>query len=327
MTDQRCYVAPTAVVSGDVTLGARCSIWHGAVLRGDEGPIALGARTNIQDNAVVHVSAGHPVTLGEGVTVGHGAIVHGCEVGDNTLIGMGAIVMDGARVGNNCIVGAGTLVTQGAVIPDGRVVFGSPARVIRRMGADDVAANKRNADIYVRLAGDALESASHHPGVTDEEGGTMELRRANADDIPDIQRLLVQVCNVHAEGRPDLFQKDGTKYTVDELRQILSDDDRPVFVAAEDGHVRGYAFCVVEDYTHDTARTHVRSLYIDDICVDAAARGRHVGTAVYEHVIAWAREQGFYNVTLNVWSCNPGAQRFYEAMGMTPYKVAMEQVL
>ena len=95
----------------------------------------------------------------------------------------------------------------------------------------------------------------------------------------------------------------------------------------EDGHVQGYAFCVVEDFTQDTARTHVRSLYIDDICVDEAARGRHVGSTVYNYVIDWARERGFYNVTLNVWSCNPGAQRFYEAMGMKPFKIGMEQVL
>jgi ribosomal protein S18 acetylase RimI-like enzyme len=157
---------------------------------------------------------------------------------------------------------------------------------------------------------------------------TMQVRRAQEKDIPTIQRLLVQVCQVHADGRPDLFQADGTKYTEDELRVMITDDSRPIFVAVGDAdEVLGYAFCVHEDYTADTARTHIRSLYIDDICVDEAARGRHVGTAVYEHVLAYAREQGFYNVTLNVWSCNPGAQRFYEAMGMQPYKIGMEQVL
>jgi ribosomal protein S18 acetylase RimI-like enzyme len=156
----------------------------------------------------------------------------------------------------------------------------------------------------------------------------MKMRRAQTSDIPDIQRLLVQVCTVHAEGRPDLFQADGTKYTADELEEIIADDNRPIFVCVgEDDRVRGYAFCVIEDFTKDTARTHVRSLYIDDICVDEAARGQHVGSTVYNYVIDWAREQGFYNVTLNVWSCNPGAQRFYEAMGMKPFKIGMEQVL
>lgn len=156
----------------------------------------------------------------------------------------------------------------------------------------------------------------------------MDIRRARQEDIPGIQKLLLQVCQVHADGRPDLFQSGGTKYTDEQLAGIIADDERPIFVAVDaEQNVLGYAFCVHEDYTHDTARTHIRSLYIDDICVDEAARGQHVGSAVYDHVIAFAREQGFYNVTLNVWSCNPGAQRFYEAMGMRPYKVGMEQVL
>ncbi len=156
----------------------------------------------------------------------------------------------------------------------------------------------------------------------------MEIRRAQEGDIPGILELLRQVCQVHADGRPDLFQSGGTKYTAEELSELIANDERPIFVAVDtDGSVLGYAFCVYEDYRGDTARTHIRSLYIDDICVHEAARGRHVGTAVYDYVIAFAREQGFYNVTLNVWSCNPGAQAFYEAMGMKPFKVGMEQVL
>ncbi len=319
------YVAPGATVVGDVRLGEECSVWHGAVLRGDESAITIGARTNIQDNAVVHVSHQFPTVLGEGVTVGHGAIVHGCSVGDNTLIGMGSIVLDGATVGRDCIIGAGALVMQGMAIPSGSVAFGCPARVVRSMTQADVAANRDNAQEYVRLAREALQSSLQARPMREDR---MELRRARPTDIPDIQRLLVQVCDVHAEGRPDLFQKGGTKYTAEELAQIVADDDRPIFVGVDDGgHVLGYAFCVVEDYTTDTARTHVRSLYIDDICVDEAARGRHVGSLVYHHVLDYARQQGFYNVTLNVWSCNPGAQGFYEAMGMKPYKIGMEQIL
>ena len=319
------FVAPTAVVTGEVTISEGCSIWHGAVLRADEDAIVLGPRTNVQDNAVVHVSAGHPAILGEGVTVGHGAIVHGCMVGDNTLIGMGSIILDGARIGSNCIVGAGALVKKGDVIPDGLVVLGIPARAARKMTEDDIAANHRNAEIYVNLAREAVGPCK---STSPTRETPMKMRRAQASDIPDIQRLLVQVCTVHAEGRPDLFQAGGTKYTADELEEIVADDGRPIFVCVgEDGCVLGYAFCVIEDFTQDTARTHVRSLYIDDICVDEAARGRHVGSTVYNYVIDWAREQGFYNVTLNVWSCNPGAQRFYEAMGMKPFKIGMEQVL
>lgn len=319
------FVAPTAVVTGEATLSEGCSIWHGAVLRADEDAIVLGPRTNVQDNAVIHVSAGQPTILGEGVTVGHGAIVHGCTVGDNTLIGMGSIILDGARIGSNCIVGAGALVKKGDVIPDGLVVLGIPARTARKMTEDDIAANHRNAEIYVNLAREAVGPCKPTPSTREIP---MQMRRAQASDIPDIQRLLVQVCTVHAEGRPDLFQAGGTKYTADELEEIVADDGRPIFVCVgEDGCVLGYAFCVIEDFTQDTARTHVRSLYIDDICVDEAARGRHVGSTVYNYVIDWAREQGFYNVTLNVWSCNPRAQRFYEAMGMKPFKIGMEQVL
>ncbi|MBR3225124.1 MAG: GNAT family N-acetyltransferase [Atopobiaceae bacterium] len=156
----------------------------------------------------------------------------------------------------------------------------------------------------------------------------MQIRRAEKRDIPGIAKLLLQVAQVHADGRPDLFMSGGTKYTNDELASIIEDDERPIFVAVDKTDaVLGYAFCVYEDYTQDTVRTHVKTLYIDDICVDAKARGQHVGTAVYRHVIDFARSEGFYNVTLNVWSCNPGAQRFYEAMGMRPYKVGMEQVL
>lgn len=323
--EQQPFVAATAVVVGDVSLGKGSSVWHGAVLRGDEASITLGERTNIQDNVVVHVSKSRPTVLGNDVTVGHGAIVHGCTVGDNTLIGMGAIVLDGARIGPNCLIGAGALVTQNAEIPAGKLVFGSPARVVRAMTASDIAANRANAEEYVRLARQELEVRRPQTPV---EERAMHIRRAEQTDIDGIAKLLLQVAQVHADGRPDLFMSGGTKYTNDELAGIIADDERPVFVAVDEANtVLGYAFCVFEDYTQDTVRTHIRTLYIDDICVDEAARGQHVGSAVYDYVIAYAREQGFYNVTLNVWSCNPGAQRFYEAMGMKPYKVGMEQVL
>lgn len=321
------YIAPSAVVVGEVTLGDQCSIWHGAVVRGDEAPISIGANTNVQDNAVVHVSPDHPTTIGSGVTIGHGAIVHGCTVGDNTVIGMGAIVLDDAEIGKNCIVGAGALVTHGKRVRDGMVVLGSPAKPAWKMSEESIEDNRKNAEIYVGLAKEGLE-ARPLPEPSSAQGGDLTIRRACNEDIPGISKLLLQVCQVHADGRPDLFQAGGTKYTAEELAVIIADDERPIFVAVDEANdVLGYAFCVFEDYTNDTARTHVRTLYIDDICVDAAARGRHVGSAVYDHVIAFAREQGFYNVTLNVWSCNPGAQRFYEAMGMTPYKVGMEQIL
>ncbi|MDI9590806.1 MAG: GNAT family N-acetyltransferase [Acidobacteriota bacterium] len=156
----------------------------------------------------------------------------------------------------------------------------------------------------------------------------MRIRHACQGDIPSIAKLLLQVAQVHADGRPDLFVSGGTKYTDEELADIMQDDTRPIFVAVDDeGTVLGYAFCAYEDHTASTVSMPIRSLYIDDICVDEAARGQRVGTALYDHVIDFARKEGFYHVTLNVWTCNPGAQRFYEAMGMRPLKVTMEQIL
>ena len=153
------------------------------------------------------------------------------------------------------------------------------------------------------------------------------VRRAAERDIPAIMNLLVQVDMVHHNGRPDLFKGPTTKYTEDDLRRIFQNDELPVFVCVdEDDHVLGHGFCVVEHYGGQlmTERT---TLYIDDICVDKATRGKHVGEALYRHIIEYAKSLGCYNVTLNVWSCNPGAMAFYEKMGLKPYRVGMEQIL
>ena len=147
-----------------------------------------------------------------------------------------------------------------------------------------------------------------------------------------MHHLLGQVLEVHAAGRPDLFRSGTRKYTDDELLRIFADDTHPVFVAVDsekDGSERvlGHAFCEVQDMRGSNNMQPIVSLYIDDICVDEAVRRQHVGTALYQHVIGFARELGCHNVTLNVWACNPGAQRFYESMGMTPLKTCLEQVL
>lgn len=149
-TDETVVLLPGAKVSGDVTLGDGCSVWYNAVIRGDEAPIFVGENTNVQDNAVLHTSDGTPLVIGKGVTVGHSAILHSCTVGDNTLIGMGAIVLDGAAVGRDCIVGAGALVTGGTVIPDGHMALGSPARVTRPLRPGEIAHNRENCAAYVR---------------------------------------------------------------------------------------------------------------------------------------------------------------------------------
>lgn len=155
----------------------------------------------------------------------------------------------------------------------------------------------------------------------------LTVRRAVEGDIPALMRLLVQVNMVHHNGRPDLFKGPTTKYTEDELRALLQDDATPVFVCAgADGAVLGHGFCVLQHSGGQLMEEH-DTLYIDDICVDEAARGRGVGRALYEHILGYARAIGCYNVTLNVWSCNPGAMAFYKKLGLKPYKVGMEQIL
>ena len=159
------------------------------------------------------------------------------------------------------------------------------------------------------------------------KGEEMEIRRAGEKDLEGVHRLLGQVLAVHAEGRPDLFRAGTRKYTDEELLGIFADDSRPVFVAVEGGEVLGHAFCELNDYRSSNNMQPILSLYVDDICVDENARGKGVGKAVYEYVRAWAKEEGYYNLTLNVRSCNPGAMKFYLAMGLTPYKTGMETIL
>ena len=143
------YIAKTAVVIGDVTLGAHSSVWYGAVVRGDINRIVVGHHTNIQDNAVVHLADEYPCIIGNWVTVGHSAIVHACTVGDEVLVGMGAVILDGAVVGKQSIIGAKALVTQGMKIPPGSLVLGAPAKVVRKLTQKERAGLKLWAEKYV----------------------------------------------------------------------------------------------------------------------------------------------------------------------------------
>lgn len=145
-----CYVADTAVVIGKVRIKTGASIWFGAVLRGDNEWIEIGERTNIQDNCTLHTDPGFPLTVGNGCTVGHNAILHGCLIGDNTLIGMGAILLNGAQVGSNCVVGAGALVGEKMIVPDNTLVVGSPARKVRNNDEATVKLVERSAEIYFK---------------------------------------------------------------------------------------------------------------------------------------------------------------------------------
>ncbi|MDJ0929724.1 gamma carbonic anhydrase family protein [Breoghania sp.] len=143
------WVANGAQVIGQVFLGRDVGIWFGSVLRGDNEPIRIGARTNIQEMTMIHTDSGHPVEIGEGCTIGHRAIIHGCTIGDNSLIGMGAIVLNGAKIGKNCLIGAGALVTEGKEIPDGSLVMGMPGKVVRALDEEAIAGLRSSADRYV----------------------------------------------------------------------------------------------------------------------------------------------------------------------------------
>lgn len=152
--DERAYLAPTASVIGDCEVGAEASIWFGAVLRGDVMPIRIGARTSIQDNAVVHATGGWaPTLVGEDCTVGHTAILHGCALGDRVLIGMGSIVMDGVRIGSDTLLGAGSLVPPRKTLPSGVLARGRPAKVVRELTGEELASLREASAVYVALIG------------------------------------------------------------------------------------------------------------------------------------------------------------------------------
>ncbi|MGC9259423.1 MAG: gamma carbonic anhydrase family protein [Phycisphaerae bacterium] len=146
------WQATNAVICGDVTLGENCSIWFGAVIRGDVAPITLGSAVNVQDNSVLHCDDGQPLVIGDRVTIGHSAVVHGSTVGDGTLIGMKAVVLGGAVVGKNCIIAAGAVVAPGMVIPDGQTVMGVPAKIVRSVRAAELTEMEHNNQHYIELA-------------------------------------------------------------------------------------------------------------------------------------------------------------------------------
>lgn len=144
------WIAPNAVVVGDVTLKSGSSIWFGAVVRGDNDPIVIGENTNIQDGSVLHSDPGEPLIIGANVTVGHMAMLHSCTIGDGTLIGIGAVVLGRAQIGKNCLIGANALITEGKVIPDGSLVMGQPGKVVRALEPGQIAALEASAEHYVQ---------------------------------------------------------------------------------------------------------------------------------------------------------------------------------
>jgi len=155
----------------------------------------------------------------------------------------------------------------------------------------------------------------------------MLIRKAEEKDIPRIKDLLWQVCLVHHKGRPDLFKYGARKYTDSQLAQMVKDRERPIFVAVDDSdQVLGYVFCIFEQYKDNNVLTDVKTLYIDDLCVDENLRGKHIGRQLYDYAVDFAKRSGCYNLTLNVWSCNAPAMKFYESCGLKPQKVHMETI-
>ncbi len=153
------------------------------------------------------------------------------------------------------------------------------------------------------------------------------IRLAVEKDIPKMLDLLSQVCLVHHNGRPDIF-KIGTKYSADELKVLLKDKTRPILVCTDESDcVMGYCFGIFEQHINNSVLTDIKTLYIDDLCVDEKLRGKHIGRQLYDAALKLAKENGCYNLTLNVWSCNPSALKFYESMGLVPQKICMEKVL
>ena len=155
----------------------------------------------------------------------------------------------------------------------------------------------------------------------------MEIRFAQAKDIPGILSLLRQVGEVHHQGRPDIFRDGAQKYGASQILSMLDSSGTPIFVAVEDDKVLGYGFCMFKQYKNDPVIADHSEIYIDDLCVDENCRGQHIGRAIYNEILRYAKMRRCYNVTLNVWSCNPGAMKFYESLGMKPQKIGMEVLL
>lgn len=156
----------------------------------------------------------------------------------------------------------------------------------------------------------------------------MTIRKAKNNDLEGIKSLLLQVLTVHHNGRPDIFKGNCRKYTDQQILEIISNEKTPVLIAADDkDNVMGYAFCIFQQHIDSNIMTDIKTLYIDDLCVDENIRGQHIGSALYNAVLDFARENECYNVTLNVWTCNESAMKFYEKMGLTPQKIGMEKIL
>lgn len=155
----------------------------------------------------------------------------------------------------------------------------------------------------------------------------IKIRKAKEQDIKFINKLLYEVHKIHSDARPDLFKAGAKKYTDEELKVLITNEKTPIFVAEKNNEILGYVFCIYQQYVNNNNMTDIKTLYIDDLCVDEIARGQHIGKMLYDYVINFAKENGFYNVTLNVWASNINAVKFYENIGLKIQKIGMEKIL
>lgn len=157
--EENVYIADSSNIIGDVYISSGASIWYNVVVRGDENQIFIGQNTNVQDLSMIHISKKYPTYIGEDVTIGHKCIIHACEIDDNVLVGMGAIILDGAKIGKNSIIGAGALVTKDKVFPENSLILGSPAKLVRELSEDEINSIKKSADEYLQYAKNHMESS------------------------------------------------------------------------------------------------------------------------------------------------------------------------
>jgi carbonic anhydrase/acetyltransferase-like protein (isoleucine patch superfamily)/predicted GNAT superfamily acetyltransferase len=294
------FIAESADVVGDVTIGEGSSLWHGSVARGDMNYINIGKHTNIQDNATLHVDSYEPLEIGNYTTVGHNAVVHGCKVGSNCLIGMGAILLNRAQIGDNCIIGAGALITEGMIIPPNSLVMGAPGKIKRDIREEEIKTVEYNAIRYEKLW------RKEYGPDTD----VLTIRPAKPEDYDEILRLNRE--SVH-------FLSPMTRERLEHLHsqgEILA-------VAAEGEKILAFCLAMREGADYDSVNytwfsgRYDKFLYIDRVVVDIDKKSAGIGTNMYQKIIDHAKKTGIDLITaeIDISPPNPVSLQFHRKFG------------
>lgn len=294
------FIAQSADVVGDVTIGEGSSLWYGTVARGDMNYIVIGKHTNIQDNATLHVDSYEPLEIGDYTTVGHNAIVHGCKVGSNCLIGMGSILLNRAVIGDNCIIGAGALITEGMVIPDNSLVMGAPGKIRRAVREDEIKTVEYNAIRYEKLWRKEYAEGSEK----------LTVRLAEPGDYEKILRLNLE--SVHFL----------SPLTPEKLRH-LHDESDCLKVLEKDGEILGFYIVFREGADYDSvnyqwfSKNYPQFLYIDRVVIDQSYKSKGYGTHLYEDIIGHGKDTGVPVITaeIDINPPNPVSLQFHRRFG------------